>query len=51
MGKMVAKIALILLLQNFDFICMNDNELVFDNHSVTLVVKGGINLKVKRRRN
>lgn len=51
MGKIVAKIALISLLHNYDFVCTDDRELEFDNHSVTLVIKGGINLKVTNRRN
>lgn len=50
MGKMVSKIGLIMLMQKYDFECMKKGELEFDNHSVTLVLKGGINLKVSNRK-
>ncbi|XP_031626617.1 probable cytochrome P450 6d5 [Contarinia nasturtii] len=50
MGKMVTKIGLIMLLQKHNFECMEKNrELEFDNHSVTLVLKNGINLKIINR--
>lgn len=50
MGKMMAKIGLIMLLHKFDFECTERGELEFDNHSVVLVLKNGINLKVSNRK-
>lgn len=50
MGKMVTKIGIIMLLQQYHFECMKKGELEFDNHSVTLVLKGGIDLKVSKRK-
>lgn len=49
MGKIVSKIALISLLQKYDFACTENREIEFDRHSVTLIAKGGINLKVTNR--
>lgn len=49
MGKIVAKIGLIMLLQKFNFECMDNRDLEHDTHSVTLVVKGGINLRISNR--
>lgn len=50
MGKMLTKIGMIMLMQNFNFECPERKELEFDSHSVTLVLKGGINLKVTNRK-
>lgn len=50
MGKMVTKIGLVMLLQKYDFECLKKDELEFDNHSVTLVLRGGIDLKVTHRK-
>lgn len=50
MGKITTKIALISLLHKFNFECINDRELEFDVHSVTLVVKGGISVRVTNRK-
>lgn len=47
---MVTKIGLIMLLQKYDFECDEKGELEFDNHSVTLILKHGINLKVSDRK-
>lgn len=49
MGKMVTKIGIIMLLQKYSFECFEHGELEFDNHSVTLILKNGINLKVSNR--
>lgn len=49
MGKITTKIALISLLHKYNFECLNDRELEFDVHSVTLAVKGGINVRVTNR--
>lgn len=50
MGTMVTKIGLIMLLQKYEFECEENGELEFDNHSVTLILKNGINLKVSNRK-
>lgn len=50
MGKMVTKIGLIMLMQKYEFECLKKDELEFDNHSVTLVLRGGIDLKVSHRK-
>lgn len=50
MGKMVTKIGLIMLLQKYDFECLRKGGLEFDNHSVTLVLRGGIDMKVSHRK-
>lgn len=50
MGKMVTKIGLIMLLQKYNFECLKKGELEFDNHSVVLVLRGGIDLKVSHRK-
>lgn len=49
MGKMVTKIGMIMLLQQYNFECMKKGELDFDNHSVTLVLKDDIELKASKR--
>lgn len=49
MGKMVTKIGIIMLLPKYNFECLEHGELEFDNHSVTLMLKNGINLKVSNR--
>lgn len=50
MGTMVTKIGLIMLMQKYDFECLERGELEFDNHSVTLILKNGINLQVSNRK-
>lgn len=50
MGKMVTKVGMIMLLQQYNFECLKKGELEFDNHSVTLVLKHGIDLKVSKRK-
>lgn len=49
MGKMVTKIGIIMLMQKYRFECLEQGELEFDNHSVTLILKNGIYLKVSDR--
>lgn len=46
---MAVKIALIKLLQAYDFRAVDNGELEFDNFAVTLQVKGGIRLQVTER--
>lgn len=50
MGKITTKIALISLLHKYNFECLDDRELEFDVHSVTLAVKDGINVRVTNRK-
>lgn len=49
MGKMVTKIALVSLLRNYNFECVNDRELVIANHSLTIAIDGGIELRLSKR--
>lgn len=51
LGKMISKCGIIKLMTKFDFEETDPNqpELEFDSYGVTLVVKGGINLKVTER--
>lgn len=50
LGKMVVKMAIVQLLQKYDFHPTGaDKELEFDNFAVTLQVRGGINLRVTKR--
>lgn len=51
LGKIISKIGIILLLQKYDFECLEKKELEIANHSVTIAIKGGINLKVSNRFN
>lgn len=50
MGKMVTKIALVSLLQNYSFECVNDEELVIANHALTIAIDSGIELRVTKRK-
>lgn len=50
LGKISTKIALATLLHKYNFECLNDRELEFDSHSLTLVVKGGINVRITNRK-
>lgn len=49
LGKLMAKVGIIKLLQKYNFTPLNDDELVFDNYGVTLHVLGGIPLKITNR--
>lgn len=49
LGKMIAKIGLVQLLRSYDFECVSDREIEFDNFSVTLVPKGGVEIRVVER--
>lgn len=46
LGKLIAKIGLVKLMQNFSFARADNKEMEFDNFGVGLTIKGGINLKV-----
>lgn len=49
LGVITTKIALISLLHKYDFACINDQELKLAAHSPTLVVEGGINVRITNR--
>lgn len=49
MGVLVTKIALISLLQENNFTCIDDKDLVIANYALTIAVDGGINVKVSNR--
>lgn len=49
MGVVVTKIALILLLQQYNFTCIEDKELPIANHALTIAIAGGIHVKVSNR--
>ena len=49
MGKIVTKIGIIKLLQQYDFFPTSDKELEFVNFASVMITKGGINLKVSKR--
>lgn len=46
---MVAKVGLVQLLRSFDFECADPNEIEFDNYAVTLMPKGGVEIRVVER--
>lgn len=50
LGKMVVQMALVKLLQKFDFDKINDDEIEFENYGVVLIPKGGINVKISKRK-
>lgn len=49
LGKLMTKIGIVKLLQKFDFEKLNDQEVEFDNYGMTLLVKGGIPLRITKR--
>lgn len=49
LGKMIAKIGLVQLLRSYDFECVNDAEIEFHNFSVTMIPKGGVEIRVVER--
>lgn len=49
MGVVVTKIALTLLLKQYNFTCVDDKELTIASHALTIAIEGGINLKVSKR--
>lgn len=50
MGKVVVKTALVSMLRNYHFECVDDRELVFAKHGLTLTIDYAINLKISNRR-
>lgn len=49
MGKIIAKVGLVQLLRSFDFESIQEGEIEFQNYSVTLVPKGGVEIRVIQR--
>lgn len=49
LGKMIAKIGLVQLLRSYDFECVNDAEIEFHNFSITMIPKGGVEIRVVER--
>lgn len=49
MGKIVAKVALVYLLSKFEIRAVDNQPMEFASHSVTLMPKHGINLKLTNR--
>lgn len=49
MGQIVTKIALTLLLKQYNFTCVEDKEITIANHSFTMDFHGGIYVKVSNR--
>lgn len=49
MGKVVTKTAIVSILKKYNFECADDRELVIANHSLTLAIEGGINVKISNR--
>lgn len=46
---MVVQIGLVRLLHKYNMVTVDDKPLEFNNFSITLQVKGGINLRVSHR--
>lgn len=49
LGKVIAKVGLVQLLRTYDFECVSDAEIEFQNFSVTMVPKGGVEIRVMER--
>lgn len=49
LGKIVVQIGIIKLLKEFNFAAVDDKEIEFDNFSIPLVPKGGVNVTVSKR--
>lgn len=47
---MIAKVGLVQLLKSFDFECIDASEIEFDNYAVTLIPKGGVEIRVVGRK-
>lgn len=48
MGQMSAKVAVVKLLTVFKFECIEKKEIEFENYGVTLLPKGGVNVKIHK---
>lgn len=51
LGKMIAKVGLVQLLRSYDFEAVQSGEIEFHNYSLTLVPKGGVEMRVLKRAN
>lgn len=51
LGKIVAKVGLVQILRKYNFEALDNKPLEFEPHSVTLVIAGGVNLRVTKRTN
>uniref|UniRef100_T1GXI3 Cytochrome P450 n=1 Tax=Megaselia scalaris TaxID=36166 RepID=T1GXI3_MEGSC len=51
LGKLSAKVAVVTMLSNFSIECIEKKEIEIDSHSVPLVPKGGVNVKLSRKVN
>lgn len=49
MGRLIAKVALVLTISKYNFQLTNFDELVFDSGSVGVQAKDGIMLKISKR--
>lgn len=49
MGRITTKTALVAVLKNYHFECVDDRELIMTNHGLTLAVEGSINLRISNR--
>ena len=49
LGKINVKVALVKVLTNYDVQAIKKEEIEFDNFAVTIVPKGGINLKLRKK--
>lgn len=49
LGKIVSKVGLVQILRKYNFEALDNKVLEFEPHSVTLIIKGGINLRVTKR--
>lgn len=51
LGKIVTKVGLVQILRKYDFEALDNKALEFEPHSVTMVIKNGIHLRVTKRSN
>lgn len=49
LGKIISKVGLVQVLRKYNFEALDNKALEFEPHSVPLVIKGGINLRVTKR--
>lgn len=50
LGKIVAKLGLVQLLRSYDYEIIEDKEIEFDNYAITLIPKGGVEIRVVNRK-
>lgn len=49
LGKIIAKIGLVQLLRSFDFGPIRRGDIEFENYSIFLLPKGGVDIRVTER--